>query len=39
MSEVEKLGDIASYINGYLFKPEERGTVKQRINGLHKPVI
>ena len=26
MSEVKKLGDIASYINGYPFKPEDRGT-------------
>ena len=26
MSEMKRLGDIASYINGYAFKPEDRGT-------------
>lgn len=24
--EYKRLGDIASYINGYAFKPEQRGT-------------
>ena len=26
MMEQKRLGDIATYINGYAFKPEDRGT-------------
>lgn len=25
MMEYKKLGDIATYVNGYAFKPEQRG--------------
>lgn len=31
MANKIKLGDVATYINGYAFKPEDRGSLGQRV--------